>query len=96
MSRIKGSIKTGGRKAGIPNKVTSDLREWVNALVNNNREQMISDLKKLTPDKRLMFLEKLMSYCVPKMQQNNITMNIDKLSDEDLDLIVNELIKKIK
>lgn len=37
MSRPKGTPKTGGRKAGTPNKVTQDAREWLTQLVEGNR-----------------------------------------------------------
>ena len=58
MSRKKGEQKTGGRIKGTPNKVTNDLRTWVNDLLNDNRQQIIKDLKMLEPQQRVMIFEK--------------------------------------
>ena len=57
MSRPKGTPKTGGRKAGTPNKVTQDAREWLTQLVEGNREQIERDLQSLDPKDRLQVLE---------------------------------------
>lgn len=90
IGRPKGTAKTGGRKAGTPNKVTSDLRSWVNDVLNDNREQVIKDLQNLEPDKRLMFFEKLLNYAIPKMQQSDLKLGVGDhtvikvgFSDED-------------
>lgn len=66
MSRIKGSIKTGGRKSGTPNKVTGTLKEFITDLINQNRSQIERDLNLLQPRERLMILERLMQYIIPK------------------------------
>lgn len=57
MSRPKGIPKTGGRKAGTPNKVTQDVREWLTQLVEGSREQIERDLQSLDPKDRLQALE---------------------------------------
>jgi hypothetical protein len=71
MAKIKGSPKTGGRRAGTPNKVTGTIREFLSALIDNQRDQIEADLKKLQPKVRLIILERLMQYVIPK--QNDIT-----------------------
>ena len=85
----------GGRKKGTPNKVTSSLREWVNALIDNNREQIESDLKELEPKDRLMVLERLLSYVLPKMQNVDTSINFDGLTDEQLNKAVKQLVKEV-
>ena len=40
MSRTKGTPKTGGRKAGTPNRVTGTLKEFVSNLIDQNMEQI--------------------------------------------------------
>ena len=85
----------GGRKKGTPNKVTSSLREWVNALIDSNREQIESDLKELEPKDRLMVLERLLSYVLPKMQNVDTSLNFDGLTDEQLNKAVRQLVKEV-
>lgn len=72
MSRTKGTPKTGGRSAGTPNKITGTLKEFVANLIDQNREQIEKDLKRIEPKERLMILERLMAYVLPKQNTNNI------------------------
>ncbi len=77
-----------GRPKGSPNKVTTEMKEWVKELIDNNREQLERDLKILDPDERWRVIEKLMSYVMPKMQSVEATIDYSKLTDEQLDNIV--------
>ena len=65
-----------GRPAGKQNKVTSELKAWITELINTNREQFEIDLKTIEPEKRLLLLEKLMSFVIPKMQSVSIEAQI--------------------
>jgi hypothetical protein len=60
-----GSPKFGGRKAGTPNKLSSNLRAKVQLLINDQWETIESDLKSLEPKDRLAFLERLLKYVIP-------------------------------
>jgi putative NADPH-quinone reductase len=95
MSRQKGTPKTGGRAKGTPNKVTTDLRTWINDVLNNNRATFEADLQRLEPQQRVMIFEKMFSYAVPKMQSVEARIDIEHLSDEQLDTVINELTKTI-
>lgn len=68
MARLKndGRGRLGGRSKGTPNKATSTLREWIVEVLDDNRDQMLSDLKQLQPIERLRVLERLMQYVVAK------------------------------
>ncbi|GHV56582.1 hypothetical protein FACS1894182_03420 [Bacteroidia bacterium] len=96
MSRTKGTEKTGGREKGTPNKVTTDLRTWINELLDINRRQIAKDIKRLEPQQRVMIFEKLLSYAVPKMQSVEAKIDINRLTDEQLDTIIVELSKQIE
>jgi hypothetical protein len=89
--RTKGSQKTGGRAKGTPNKVTTDLRTWINELLNSNRRQIAADIKQLEPQQRVMIFEKLLSYAVPKMQSVEASINMNTLTDEQLNTIINKI-----
>lgn len=82
MSRKVGTPKTGGRKAGTPNKITGGLKEFVTDILNDNREQIIKDLGKVKPTERLYFLEKMMQYVVPKQQAVSADVSTNNLSKE--------------
>lgn len=95
MARQKndGKGRIGGRQKGTPNKVTASVKDWVAQVIDKNRRQMERDIKALEPKDRLQMLEKLMQYVVPKQQAVSANVDFNKLSDEQLDLIVDELTK---
>ncbi len=84
-----------GRPKGKPNKITADLREWINDLLQDNRAQFVRDLKKVEPEKRLLIFEKLLSFAVPKLQSVDTSLYFEQLSDEELNRIVNDLSNKV-
>lgn len=81
--RQKGTIKTGGRQKGSPNKVTSAVKECISKMLTDytNSETFLKDFAGLEPKERLMIAEKLMNYVVPKMQSVAVEdVNKDKNS----------------
>lgn len=88
--------KTGGRKAGTPNKATATLKEFITLIINENRSQMEKDLKELEPKERLQILVKMMAFVMPKQVSfeegfldHNITIGyvetgIEPVDSEDL------------
>lgn len=93
--RPPGQPKTGGRKKGTPNKVTSEIKDWVTSLVWRERRQLEDDLKKLEPKDRLAFMERLLSYVIPKQGSTHTTIDINKLPEEAIDEIITELTKDL-
>ena len=90
--------KTGnpnGRPKGSPNKTTQSVREWLKKLIDDNREQIKKDLAALEPKERLQMLEKFMQYTVPKMQSVEAKIDVDSLSDDQLNKLIYELTKGI-
>ena len=85
--RQKGTIKTGGRQKGSPNKVTSAVKECISKMLTDytNSETFLKDFAELEPKERLMIAEKLMNYVVPKMQSVAVEdVNKEKKSTVDL------------
>ncbi len=91
-----GRGRLGGRVKGSPNKVTSSVKEWLVEVINQNRPQMEADIRALEPKDRLQILEKFMQYAIPKQQAVSAKVDIDTLSDEQLDLLVSELTKDVR
>lgn len=71
--------KTGGRKKGTPNKDTKELRERISDLIDNNFENIQSDIDSLTPEKRLDFLVKLLEYSLPKLNRTELDTTLNSL-----------------
>ena len=84
-----------GRPKGTPNKITADMRGWITAVIDKNRKQMERDLKKLDPKDRLQILEKLMQYVIPKQQAVSADVDFARLTDEQLDAVIDKLTKGI-
>ena len=94
--REKGTPKTGGRRKGTQNKITTDLRTWINEFLDKNRRQITRDMKRLEPYQRISLFEKLLSYAVPKMQSVEAKFDLNTLSDEQLNTIIEEISNRIE
>lgn len=98
MARQKndGKGRIGGRQSGTPNKVTASVKEWLSTLIDKNRKQIEKDIKQLEPKERLLILEKLMQYVVPKQQAVSANVNFERLTDTQLDTLISEMRKEIE
>ena len=92
--------KTGGREVGTPNKITTDLRRKINGFIENNWEKVQKDFDKLEPKDRLLWLEKILSYSLPRLQSVEYTSDtdaiIDKLSDSQLEELMEKINKNLQ
>lgn len=97
MARLKndGRGRLGGRAAGTPNKVSGTLREWLTSLIDKNRAQIEKDLQDLEPKERLQMMEKLMQYVIPKQAAQQVKLDFDNMTDEQLEQLVNEITKEV-
>ena len=64
-------IKTGGRVAGTPNRLTKELRKVLKDLLYQELETLSSHLDSLEPKERLEIIIKLLPYAVPKVESVN-------------------------
>ena len=81
----------GGRPKGKPNKITLTLRDWINEFIDYNREQIQADWQALEPKDRLLMFEKLLKYALPSLQATSLTTDFEKLTDDQLDTIIDRL-----
>ena len=69
--------KTGGRKKGSVNKVTTMTKAVISDLLSDYQESglMGSDFLALEPKDRFQCAEKMMQYIMPKMQSTSVDFN---------------------
>jgi parvulin-like peptidyl-prolyl isomerase len=53
---------------------------------------MERDLKALEPKERLQILERLMQYVIPKQQATAATVDLERLTDEQVNQVINTII----
>lgn len=80
-----------GRPAGIPNKDTKKIRELINDFLDDNFDNIVEAFNQLQPREKVKFYIDLLQYGVPKLQATDLKTDFDKLTDEQLDKIINEL-----
>ena len=91
--------KFGGRKAGTQNKDTAEIRANFQYLIENNLEQLETDLKELKPFERIKVILELSKFVLPTLKAtelstatengfNPIVINIT--SPEDVKRMINE------
>lgn len=79
MTKVKGSPKTGGRKAGTPNKNTATIKAAVTSAVadylagEGKGIRLQSDLLLMTPIERARLMAQLAAFVLPKQQQMTIS-----------------------
>lgn len=95
MSRNKndGKGRLGGRAKGTPNRVTATVKEWLSELIDNNRQRIENDIELLEPKDRLQIMERLMQYVIPKQQAVKADVDLNKLSDEEIDNLIADITK---
>lgn len=79
MSRQKGSPKTGGRKRGTPNRVTTDLKTWVASILDDGRDRFLDSLEQLDSTEYVRVFTSLLNYVLPKQQSVGIDAKVNNV-----------------
>ncbi|HEY5124522.1 MAG TPA: DUF5681 domain-containing protein [Ignavibacteria bacterium] len=83
-----------GRKKGVPNKVTGELREVIKMFLESKFEEVVKVWQKANPKEKLTFFKDLMPFVIPRMQSVDLDMDLSSLSEEQLIFMCNELFKR--
>jgi hypothetical protein len=70
-----------GRPIGSTNKSIEELRETVQAFIDNNIDTMQQSFDQLQPKEKLFFMDKMLQYCLPKIQ--NVAISRDEEEHEN-------------
>lgn len=103
MGQRKGQTgNPNGRPKGTPNRHTADLREKINTIIDKQIDNIETDLDSLEPMQRLQIVEKLISYCVPKLSSVSVEaqvqaeyLELEKLLEKCPEEIIDVIIEKI-
>lgn len=85
-------VKYGGRVAGTPNKVTGDLRASIQAFLDANWCKVQKEFDQLEAKDKLLFIDKMLAYSLPKLQATTLTTDLQTLSDEQLDILTQRIL----
>ena len=88
--------KTGGRKKGSLNRMNQDLRQDIGDFLRDNFEAVKTEWQKLEGKDKLTFYKDLLRYAVPQLQNTSLQTDLSKLTDEQLDYIVGNLLEQIE
>lgn len=84
----------GGRPKGAKNKANATLRDVIAGVLNN--EMTPAKLKKILQElpagDRLNYLIRLTDFVLPKLRQTDVSFDLEKLSESQLDVIIARLL----
>ena len=92
MAAPKNHAKAGGRKKGVPNKTTQELKDFYAALLSANIDNITDALKKLyedSPRDYLMAIDKISQKVVAN--KKDITSDGEQMKQT---IVINEITKK--
>jgi len=84
----KGRFAEGntGRKAGTPNKATTEIKEAFQMLLEDNLPTLKRDISSLEPKQRVKFMLDLATFIIPKMK----SVQVNDTSEETIEINFNE------
>ena len=85
-----------GRTPGSQNKITSELRQRISKFLEDQWDTLQTEFEGLESKDKLAFFERLLNYAIPKLQATTLTTDLDNLTDEQLDYIIESLLNSQK
>lgn len=76
MPFIKGRQKTGGRKVGVTNRTTAEIREKVQMVLSDRIESLNDDLDNMDSFKRWTILNSVAKYVLPALNKNDDSVTV--------------------
>lgn len=100
MARQKndGKGRMGGREKGTPNQATTDLKNWINSILENGKDDFISRLGNLDDRDYIKTFVGLLNYVIPKQAPttpDDILRKEKEMLQEMVLLLPDELIHRL-
>lgn len=91
----KGTFKPGnpGKPKGSQNRITKDIRQSITDFLEGHFDEVVRTWGKLSDRDKVNFYRDLLQYSVPRLQSTELKTDFDRMTDEQLDIIINELKK---
>lgn len=84
-------MKTGGRQKGTPNKSNATIKEFVQSIIDTNRQQVMRDIAELEAKDRVNAILKLLDYFLPKQTASSNRVDLDRLTDEQVNQVIESI-----
>lgn len=88
--------KTGGRRKGTPNKISTELKTKISNLLSNNFEKLEKELQSMSGKDFVHYYTKLSEFVLPKMRSMEPQIVWGDLSESEKDEILNTIADKVK
>ena len=83
------SENQAGRKKGVRNRSTSEIRDSFQILLEENLEQLREDIRSLEPKERVKFMLDLATFIIPKMK----SIQVNDTSEDTIEINFNEVLQ---
>jgi len=83
-----------GRTKGTPNAITKDLRERVRDLLENQFDKIAANVEALEPKDQISAWLKMAEFVLPKLTRTETTIDLSKLTDEQVDALFARALEK--
>ena len=83
-------VRQNGRVKGHLNKTTTDVKKIYSQILENNIENIQSDLDKLDPLNRIKILLHLSEFIVPKMRSIDVVADVSTINIQPLIIDFND------
>ena len=84
---------TEGRPKGSKNLIPGEARETVKTFVDQNWETFQKDWNRLRPERRIKYFVALLRFVCPLAKEIDFSVSLQQLSDQQLDELVQKILK---
>jgi hypothetical protein len=81
-----------GKPPGAVNRLSRDLRQTITDFLEDHWSEVVKEFSKLKGRDKVNFYRDLLQYAIPKMQAVAVDVDLNNLSEAQLDIIINKLL----